>query len=332
MLPGRPDRVRIVKSAPPDVLSVEPGSVMAGQAPPSPSPTLGASLHEAEVRQVVLPIADHDSRGRTGDVESLTSDALVRFPIRAVGQRWTMMRALVCRLIGQGYSDPMIREVVGHWYNHYQELGRVRTSRPESDREMEAVIRGTRANPKFSRSTSGADHRARCRAISLNEGLIRFLRSGAFLALDERRSPPEGGAESNGSAPGTTCMLGYNQDLPSHPPQAPIKRVTLPSLRRRGRRLRDREFAFVEAILILAEYKRQTGEYGRDGVIRMTDQQITDIAAERHPEVRWVSNQQIEREKRKFIGRLGDGKPATKFELLREVRKGCRGSIRAGAH
>ncbi len=59
-------------------------------------------------------------------------------------------------------------------------------------------------------------------------------------------------------------------------------------------------------------------------MIRLTNQQLVDLARDRHPEVTWVSDELVEREKRKFIGRPEDGKPATKSELLREIRKGKR--------
>jgi hypothetical protein len=80
----------------------------------------------------------------------------------------------------------------------------------------------------------------------------------------------------------------------------------------------------VEAVIVLALHEIQTGRVAQDGVIRMTNRQIVEVASDRHPEVTWVSDVQVEREKRKFIGRPDDGKPATKSELLREIRKGNR--------
>jgi hypothetical protein len=80
----------------------------------------------------------------------------------------------------------------------------------------------------------------------------------------------------------------------------------------------------VEALVVHVLHKIRTGEFARDGLIRMTDRQLVAIASDRRPAIPWVSYQQIEREKRKFVGRPGDGKPATRFELLREVKKGER--------
>ncbi len=86
--------------------------------------------------------------------------------------------------------------------------------------------------------------------------------------------------------------------------------------------LSPREFAFVEAVLVHVIHKMGSGEFARDGVIRMTNRQIQEIAEDRHPEIFWSSDEQVERLKCKYIDRPADGKPAERLELLREVRKG----------
>ncbi len=88
--------------------------------------------------------------------------------------------------------------------------------------------------------------------------------------------------------------------------------------------LRPRETAFVEAVIVLSLHEIQLGRVAVDRVIRLTNHQLVILARDRYPEVTWVSDEQVEREKRKFIGRPEDGKPATKSELLREIRKGKR--------
>jgi hypothetical protein len=83
------------------------------------------------------------------------------------------------------------------------------------------------------------------------------------------------------------------------------------------------DVAFVEALVIHATHKLATGEYRPDdpaGLIVMTHNQVRQIAKHRHG-VEW-DNKQIERLKRKYISRPDDDKPAARFELLREVRKG----------
>jgi hypothetical protein len=85
------------------------------------------------------------------------------------------------------------------------------------------------------------------------------------------------------------------------------------------------ERAFVEALLVQAIYKiHHTREYSDDGVIRVTHDQLGRIVGARHRDLRWAP-QQIERLKRKYVTRERDGKPASRFELLLEVRKGERG-------
>jgi hypothetical protein len=238
------------------------------------------------------------------------------------------MRRAVGRLIGYGYGDDLVRVVLHRWYDHYYARGTIRTAKPEADHELDACIRTTRANPDFARSTSEADHRAQCRAIELDADLMRRIRSGAFLR-EQRESTLSD--EATLSAAEGTAPVRIPGSIPpgkdgSPPPRPPgSKRVTRIGVRRCDAwNLSDREVAFVEALMVLVLHKIQTGEFARDGVIRMTDQQLVEIATDRHPEVTWVSNQQIERAKRKFIGRPSDDKPAGRFELLREIRKGDR--------
>jgi hypothetical protein len=58
-------------------------------------------------------------------------------------------------------------------------------------------------------------------------------------------------------------------------------------------------------------------------VIRATNDQIKEIVAHRHQI--HLHCEEFERLKRRYVSRPGDGKPATRFELLREVVKGKRG-------
>ena len=83
----------------------------------------------------------------------------------------------------------------------------------------------------------------------------------------------------------------------------------------------------MEALVVLTTYKTlHTREYSDEAVIRMTHDQIRQIAGNRREGVKW-GHQQVERLKCKYVTREADGKSASRFELLREVRKGkrCRG-------
>ncbi len=53
----------------------------------------------------------------------------------------------------------------------------------------------------------------------------------------------------------------------------------------------------------------------------MTNDAVRAIIARRHGLPAW-SDSKFERIKARYIARPGDGKPATRFELLREVLKG----------
>jgi hypothetical protein len=85
-----------------------------------------------------------------------------------------------------------------------------------------------------------------------------------------------------------------------------------------GKRLcesRDEE-AFVEALIVLITAKRSWGESD----LKMTGDQIREVARDRH-KLGWCDTQ-IDRLKLKYITR--PGKPAERFELLREIAKGHR--------
>jgi hypothetical protein len=91
-------------------------------------------------------------------------------------------------------------------------------------------------------------------------------------------------------------------------------------IRRLSNRLcgsRDEE-RFVETLLVLAIYKL---EQQNETTILATHDQIRQIAPARFGEAmrRW-DNQEVERLKRKYVGRPGS--PAKRFELLKELRKG----------
>jgi hypothetical protein len=84
-----------------------------------------------------------------------------------------------------------------------------------------------------------------------------------------------------------------------------------------------RVIAFVEALVIHATHKVNLGEFSPadpDAVVVMTHDQVRAIARRRRG-AEW-DNRQFERLKSKYVGRPNDGKPAVRFELLREKRKG----------
>ena len=76
----------------------------------------------------------------------------------------------------------------------------------------------------------------------------------------------------------------------------------------------------MEAVIVHVTHKRSIGE----SPVSMTNEQIAEIVAERHPDVSVKHPKTFEELKRRYITREKDGKPASRFELLREIRKGER--------
>jgi hypothetical protein len=86
----------------------------------------------------------------------------------------------------------------------------------------------------------------------------------------------------------------------------------------------DQERIFVEALVThLLHDRRHHPAHSRQGLTAVTNGQLREIASRRLPGCSW-SPQQLERLKCKYITRESMGRPATRFELLREVRKGDR--------
>lgn len=271
--------------------------------PPQP-PANPRSKPPADVipRGFQKPLPKPPGAGRAGDVANLLPELKANFPLVGPGHRHTTMNRAVGSLIGRSYDNETITSVVMAWWEHFHAHGLTRTDRPGMEHELEACLRSTRNNEQFTIAHGTTWHRNRCREIELSPAHRQILATQLHLSLDGNQ--PQGRArkrlrpkrtKTNKNCIGHTFLV-----------------------------LRPREAAFVEAVIVLSLHEIQTGRVARGGVIRMTNRQIMDIASDRHPEVTWVSDVQVEREKRKFIGRPDDGKPATKSELLREICKGKR--------
>jgi hypothetical protein len=86
----------------------------------------------------------------------------------------------------------------------------------------------------------------------------------------------------------------------------------------------DQERNFVEVLVIhMLHDRRHHPEHARQGFTPITNDQLCEIASRRLPGCKW-SPQQLERLKCKYITRQSMGRPASRFELLKEVRKGER--------
>lgn len=95
----------------------------------------------------------------------------------------------------------------------------------------------------------------------------------------------------------------------------------------------------MEALLVQSLHKAALGELGRDQVLRLTYDQIREIACARHPELAWghaagpdgvaAENTELKRQKSKWVDRLGKA-GASHASLLREIKVGRRSGEAAG--
>ncbi|WP_422932230.1 hypothetical protein [Singulisphaera sp. PoT] len=187
------------------------------------------------------------------------------------------------------------------WHVHFQGRGTTRTLAPEGMMEVEATILATLHNAKFTASVGVHDHREAVDAIVLTEGQQGLIRRGVVT--------------SDGVGSGSKSWL--VRPTPGPPPCIGLTRIDAI-----GKRLCDSrdEEAFVTAVLLHVEHELSAT---KDGRVRMTDAQVQEIAARRFDGIKW-GPQQVERLKSKYLARPVDGKPTTRFELMRELAKGSR--------
>ena len=255
---------------------------------------------------------------RSGDRPTLAKKVIERFEVREAGTRHGKMTRAVGRLLGQGYDTGLVTAVLGDWHAHFEDLGVTRTGADEAAQEVEACIRSTHraiGDGKFRPATGSRRHEDLCRRIRLDANQQALLDSGVVVTDAEGRG---------------TMLPGPGPERGPRPGPTPhCKRVTPIGIRLCESR---DESAFVEALLVHVTHKLvHTDEYPDDGTVLMTHDQIRQIAGDRHAGLRW-GPQQVERLKRKYVTRAGDGKWASRFELLEEVvkgqpaRGGCSGS------
>jgi hypothetical protein len=280
-------------------------SIAPSSRPPAPDPENRVVI----AGEMPAPIA----LDRVGDRATLATAMIALFPVVGPGHRHDAMTRAIGHLIGAGYEPGLVAAVLADWHAHFHDSGAARTAPDEAAREVDACIGSTvrsMGRGTFRRATSGLDHDALCHGIQLDDGQRGLLSSRIVTTIVGRE-----------------ILL----TTPAEEEQIPIPRPADTHHCKRVTQIckilceSDDERAFVEALLVQATYKMDcTREYFDDGVIRATHDQLRRIAGARHGGLRWAP-QQIERLKRKYVTREGDGKPASRFELLREVRKGERG-------
>jgi Bifunctional DNA primase/polymerase, N-terminal len=262
---------------------------------------LTAKATAASVKEARKASGRPPSGLRRGDVHLLLDEMKRKFPIPGPGNRHGLMTRVVGSLAGRGYTDDLIVEVaMGWWKSHYAD-GKTSTSESAMLAELDDCLESTRANKSFRASMSGIDHRTLCRAIELNDEQESWLE--ARVVADDQG--------------GKFLQLGPSQGSEGH--LSTCKRGTQIS------QIKDRlcfgadERVFVTALIVHAMYKRF---YTHEATIKMTHAQLREIIQDRHPRGQeWRGdNKQIGRLKKRFITQ--QRRPAEKYELLRETRKG----------
>jgi hypothetical protein len=249
---------------------------------------------------------------RLGDLEMLSGDLIRRFPVLGIGRRNDQMVRCVGSLLARGFEDRTVQDAVEVWWGHFAAIGTIGTLLAEAPKLIRQAIASVKRSPRF--IVGGTiDHRAACREIEITEAQRKLIRSDVSelkelaerLPLVEDEANPEETQGGEGGEGQTHNRIGVNL----------IRR-----------RLCERlcqsieETAFVEAILVQSIHEHASE---RTWSMRSTHDQISQIAADRHPGVEW-DHRQLEMVKSKYISR--PERPATVFELLRETSKGRRGS------
>ncbi len=263
------------------------------------TPRQGIAAMPDWLREAVLPgprptSLPRSSAAPTGDrvgaSDVLLAESIARFPIARVGTRHGQMNRLIGSLVGRGYADDVIEEVVAAWWAHFHRMGRTRTPLRQAPSSIRASLRTTRANTAFRRAV-GVDHIAK--ALEL-----RFDAWGVLGDLLGRREGDQG-----------------RVNVPDDTGDSPILCNRVTSGRFVGHAPRER--AFVDAWACYSAYKLGLGE----APMKMTRQQVSAIMSGLGvPE---TQPQQYERLLRKYVTRAK--KPAERFELAIQTRKGRQG-------
>ena len=271
------------------------------------SPVPGLEDHRISTEKVLKKIA----LTRVGDRAILAAAMIARFPVPDYGHRHVVMNRGVGNLVGQGFEPDLIAAVMRDWHAHFHGQGVIRTGPDEAAEEVDACIRSTIRGLErgtFRSATSALNHETLCRKIRLDASQRKLLASGIIVTDCQGQKTLQKGPGEGRQSPKLMQTLN-------------CKRVTQIGIRLCNS---DDEQAFVEALVVLTTYKiNHTHKYRDEALIRMTHDQIRQIAGNRREGLKW-GHQQVERLKCKYVTREADGKPASRFELLREVRKGER--------
>ena len=198
-------------------------------------------------------------------------------------------------LIARKYDDELIVSVTEGWWEHFYNLGLIRTPPSNARREIKKAIACILSSPNFKPCLHSADHFANCDRIVLTQHQ-RELMEVKTLACLGRIAAINGGSEAD------------------YGPKTPERKVITKFWDRLC--VSHLEFAFVEALIVMHEYESSKTQ---DGLIRMTDDQLVQVATSRHPELKF-HRQTIVRLKKDYIS--SPERQARRFELFRLRQRG----------
>jgi hypothetical protein len=244
------------------------------------------SAERTSGRSGPTPVLD----GRYGDEDELLADVTRRFPVGGYGERNDLMVQVVASLLGRGYGPDVTYAVTREWWQFFYAKNVIRTHPKRAPGMIRATIRVLQSSTTFVPARSDVDHDPDCRSIELEDWQLERMQS-VITALSQ-------------------TQLGARN--------TPILRASQAIQRRLCET--DQEQAFVEALIVLVTHKRRLGE----SPISMTNAQVQALVTERHPDTPLEHRQTFERLKERYITRQNGEKPASRFELLREIRKGTR--------
>ncbi len=261
------------------------------------TPRQGIAAMPDWLREAVLPgprptSLPRSSAAPTGDrvgaSDVLLAEAVARFPVVRAGIRHDRMNRVIGSLLGRGYPEDLVEEVVAAWWGHFHRLGLARTPPTGARASIRACIRTTLANPSFGRAV-GVDHIAK--ALEL-----RFDAWGVLEALLGRRVGDQGRVIVPPSTDQSLILCNRLSGFAN-----PV----------------SRERAFVDAWACYSAYKARIGECP----MKMTAKQVSTIMTRMGvPE---PTPPQYEKLLRKYVSR--PEKPSIAFELALQTQKGRQG-------
>lgn len=256
------------------------------------------------------PAAPLPSRPRKLSNDVWLSQVIERFPVPHPGVRRGLMVRAVGSMAGQECAEEQIIEVMMAWHAHFYKLGRCLSDGEVMERELRECLADTRNNPGFRPAWTQADYEAEYAQLVIPDQVLACLK----LSISDLNPAPEREESKSQKHP----QEGDKDHVISTP-----YRVTRSNEISVRLCVSSDERQFMESLLAIWILKRSRGER----ILKTTHDQIRRVATSRFKgEFKGWDNKQFDRLKAKYVSRLdarGTRQAASRFELLREVVKGC---------